>query len=149
MFSADSIPPNPPYSDEAKKLHETHATETGELLNQLAAQGMQRATMDDFMIASERDAECDRLDRIRKELEDEREKFTHAAVKLGKEKSTFEVKLDDFLSLTLSLIFVFRVKGSSFWKTGDHGRSNNCFPSALPPLLRKHYPPVWLLTFLT
>ena len=49
--------------------------------------------MDELMIASERDAERDRLDRIKKELEDEREKFTHAAVKLGKEKSTFEVRL--------------------------------------------------------
>jgi hypothetical protein len=54
---------------------------------------MQRASMDDLMIASERDVERDRLDRIKKELEDEREKFTHAAVRLGKEKSAFEVRL--------------------------------------------------------
>lgn len=52
---------------------------------------MQRASMDDLMIASECDAERDRLDRIKKELEDEREKFTQAAVRLGKEKSSFEV----------------------------------------------------------
>ncbi|KAH0836788.1 Afadin and alpha-actinin-binding-domain-containing protein [Lanmaoa asiatica] len=83
--------------DEAKELHETHTTETRELLNQLAAQGLQRASMDDLMIASERDAEHDRLDRIKKQLEDEREKFTQAAVKLGKEKSAFESERIRFL----------------------------------------------------
>ncbi|KAG9313138.1 hypothetical protein JVU11DRAFT_6588 [Chiua virens] len=76
--------------DEAKKLHETHATETRELLDQLAAQGMQRASMDDLLIASEREAERDRLDRIRKELEGERAEFTQATMKLSKEKSAFE-----------------------------------------------------------
>ncbi|KAG8221070.1 hypothetical protein J3R82DRAFT_2585 [Butyriboletus roseoflavus] len=83
--------------DEVNKLHETHATETRELLNQLAVQGMQKASMDDLMLASERDAERDRVDRIKKELEDEREKFTQAAVKLGKEKSTFESERIRFL----------------------------------------------------
>lgn len=101
--------------------------------------------MDDLMIASERDAEHDRLDRIKKELEDERKKFTRAAVKLGKEKSVFEVMLVDLLSLTLSLIFVFRVKGSSSRKKGDHGKFSKCSPNTLPSLLRKHYPPAHFL----
>ncbi|KAF8448876.1 Afadin and alpha-actinin-binding-domain-containing protein [Boletus edulis BED1] len=83
--------------DEAKQLHETHATETRELLNQLAYQGTQRASMDGLMIASELDAEHDQLDRIRKELEDERKKFTHAAVKLGNEKSAFESERIKFM----------------------------------------------------
>lgn len=106
-FPTDS----PSCSEEAKTLHETHAIETRELFDQLqATQAIQRASVDDLMIASECDAERDRLDRIKKELEGEREKFTHAAVKLGKEKATFEVRVIDFLSLTSSLIFMFRVK---------------------------------------
>ena len=109
--------------------------------------------MDDLMTASEHDAERDRLDCIKKELEDEREKFTHAAVKLGKEKSAFEVTLFNVLSSTWSLIFMFRVNVSSSWKKGDHGRSNKCSLNTLQPLLRKHchptylLPRVWLLTF--
>lgn len=106
-FATDNIYSSPP--DEARKLHETHATETRELLNQLAAQGMQRASVDDLLITSEHDAERDRLDRIKKELEDEREKFTRAAVKLGKEKSSFEVKLIGLFSLKY-LISHFRVQ---------------------------------------
>ena len=101
--------------------------------------------MDDLMIASGRDVERDRLDRIKKELEDEREKFTHAAVRLGKEKSAFEVRLVNLLSPILSLIFMVRVKGSSSWMKGDHGRSSKCSRSTHPPQLRKHYLPGYLL----
>lgn len=110
--------------------------------------------MDDLKIVSECDAERHRLDRIKKELEDEREKFTRAAVKLGKEKSTFEVGLVNFHSIALSLIFMLRAKGSGSWKKGDHGRFSKCSLSTLPPVLRKNYlptyllPRVWLLTFL-
>jgi len=92
--------------------------------------------MDDLKIVSECDTERHRLDRIRKELEDEREKFTRASVKLGKEKSTFEVGLVNFLSLTLSLIFMLRAKGSSSWKKGDHGRSSKCSLNTLPLVLQ-------------
>lgn len=91
--------------DEAKKLQAAHATETRELLSQLAAQGTQKAYMEDLLITSKNDAEHDRLDRIKRELEDEREKFTRAAVKLGKEKSAFEVRLVDLIHLPPSFLY--------------------------------------------
>lgn len=69
--------------------------------------------MDGALITSEHDAERERLDSIKKELEDERGKFTRAAVKLGKEKSAFEVGLVDLPLPASSLIFASRVKESS------------------------------------
>ncbi|KAG6381745.1 Afadin and alpha-actinin-binding-domain-containing protein [Boletus reticuloceps] len=105
LLEADSTPKTVNVFGPSSRSFRTnlaHATETRELLNQLASQGTQRASMDGLMIASELDAEHDQLDRIRKELEDEREKFTHAAVKLGNEKSAFEVGLVNLLSLTVS-----------------------------------------------
>ncbi|KAF9224074.1 hypothetical protein BS17DRAFT_880114 [Gyrodon lividus] len=86
--------------EEAKKLHQTHAAETRVFLNQAAAQSLPRATGHvsvDPMIAPGRNAEHDRLDRIRKELDDERQKFTQAAVKLGTEKTAFESDRIKFL----------------------------------------------------
>ncbi|KIJ65501.1 hypothetical protein HYDPIDRAFT_174941 [Hydnomerulius pinastri MD-312] len=86
--------------DDAKKLHETHAAETRALLDKVAEQAIPRNATDvsgDLMIAPERDAERDRLDRIKKELDDERHKFTEAAVKLGREKAALESERIKFL----------------------------------------------------
>ncbi|KIK75252.1 hypothetical protein PAXRUDRAFT_19156 [Paxillus rubicundulus Ve08.2h10] len=55
--------------DEAKKLHERHAAETCVLLSQVATQCVPRIAVDvsvDLMTAPERDAERDRLNRIKK-----------------------------------------------------------------------------------
>jgi hypothetical protein len=123
-------------SDEAKKLHERHAAETCALLNQVAAQGVPRTPTDvsvDLMLAPERDAERDRLDRIKKELDDERQKFTEAAVKLGKEKTAFEVGTIDVRLSVSCLILASRVTGSSSWKRSDHGKFNKCFLRYLQP----------------
>ncbi|KAF9233476.1 Afadin and alpha-actinin-binding-domain-containing protein [Melanogaster broomeanus] len=87
-------------SYDAKRLHEMHAAEKCALLNQVAAQGVPRTDADvsvDLMIAPERDAEQDRLYHIKEELADERQKFTVAAVKLGKEKAAFESERIKFL----------------------------------------------------
>jgi len=45
------------------------------------------------MTQPERDLAAERLERMKTELDEERRKFTDAAVRLGKEKATLEVKL--------------------------------------------------------
>lgn len=42
------------------------------------------------------DAERERLDKIKNELDAEREKFTQAAVKLGEDRATLEVRSRKF-----------------------------------------------------
>lgn len=44
------------------------------------------------MTQPERDLAAERLERMKTELEEERRKFTDAAVKLGHEKAALEVK---------------------------------------------------------
>ena len=46
----------------------------------------------DLITAPARDEERQRLDARFKELEDERQKFTEAAIRLGKEKAALEVR---------------------------------------------------------
>jgi hypothetical protein len=46
------------------------------------------------MTQPERDLATERLQRMKTELEEERRKFTDAAVKLGHEKSALEVKFN-------------------------------------------------------
>ena len=46
----------------------------------------------DLITAPARDEERQRLDARFKELEDERQKFTEAAIRLGKEKAAIEVR---------------------------------------------------------
>jgi hypothetical protein len=45
----------------------------------------------ELMTAPTADAERERLDKIKRELDEEREKFTQAAIKLGKERALLEV----------------------------------------------------------
>jgi hypothetical protein len=47
----------------------------------------------DLMIQPERDLAAERLERMKAELDEERKKFTDAAVKLGKEKAALEVNI--------------------------------------------------------
>jgi len=47
----------------------------------------------DLMTQPERDFAAERLERMKTELDEERRKFTDAAVKLGKEKAALEVKI--------------------------------------------------------
>lgn len=48
----------------------------------------------ELMTASMADAERERLEKIRQELDNEREKFTQAAVQLGRERTALEVGLN-------------------------------------------------------
>jgi hypothetical protein len=47
----------------------------------------------DLMTQPERDLAAERLERMKAELDEERRKFTDAAVKLGKEKAALEVNI--------------------------------------------------------
>ena len=47
----------------------------------------------DLMITPAKDEEKDRIELTKMELEEERRKFTEAAVRLGREKATLEVSL--------------------------------------------------------
>ncbi|KAG1735884.1 Afadin and alpha-actinin-binding-domain-containing protein [Suillus paluster] len=88
--------------DEAKKLHERHIAETQALLTQIASQvsSTERDPRDasvELMTQPERDLAAERLERMKIELDEERRKFTNAAVKLGKEKATLEAERIQFL----------------------------------------------------
>ncbi|KAG1812890.1 Afadin and alpha-actinin-binding-domain-containing protein [Suillus subaureus] len=88
--------------DEAKKLHERHVIETQALLMQIASQtsSTERDTRDEsveLMTQPERDFAAERLERMKTELDEERRKFTDAAVKLGKEKAALETERTQFL----------------------------------------------------
>ncbi|KAG2042756.1 Afadin and alpha-actinin-binding-domain-containing protein [Suillus americanus] len=88
--------------DEAKKLHERQVAETQALLMQIASQtsSMERGPRDEsveLMTQPERDLAAERLERMKTELDEERRKFTDAAVKLGKEKTALETERIQFL----------------------------------------------------
>ncbi|KAG2363148.1 Afadin and alpha-actinin-binding-domain-containing protein [Suillus spraguei] len=88
--------------DEAKKLHERHVLETQALLMQIATQtsSTERITRDEsveLMTQPERDLAAERLERMKTELDEERRKFTDAAVKLGREKAALETERIQFL----------------------------------------------------
>ncbi|KIK35209.1 hypothetical protein CY34DRAFT_812336 [Suillus luteus UH-Slu-Lm8-n1] len=88
--------------DAAEKLHERHVAETQALLTQIVSQTSstgygQREESIDLMTQPERDLATERLERMKTELEEERRKFTDAAVKLGDEKSALETERIQFL----------------------------------------------------
>jgi hypothetical protein len=65
-------------------------------LMQVASQASCTEPMDssvDLMTQPERDLAAERLERMKAELDEERRKFTDAAVKLGKEKAALEVNI--------------------------------------------------------
>ncbi|KAI0675899.1 Afadin and alpha-actinin-binding-domain-containing protein [Trametes maxima] len=88
--------------DEAQKQAATSAAQVQELFDRFAEEQAEVAgrTMDismDLMTAPARDEERQRLDIRFKELEEERQKFTEAAVRLGKEKAALEAERLKFL----------------------------------------------------
>ncbi|OJA18318.1 hypothetical protein AZE42_02805 [Rhizopogon vesiculosus] len=88
--------------EEAKKLHERHGAETEALLMQIASQASRtdrdpRDISIDLMTQPERDIAAERFERMKVELDEERRKFTEAAVKLGKEKAALEAEHIRFL----------------------------------------------------
>ncbi|KAG2137743.1 Afadin and alpha-actinin-binding-domain-containing protein [Suillus cothurnatus] len=88
--------------DEARKLHERHVAETQAVLMQIASQTSStecrpRDESVELMTQPERDLAAERLERMKTELDEERRKFTDAAVKLGKEKAALETERIQFL----------------------------------------------------
>ncbi|KAF9454385.1 hypothetical protein P691DRAFT_692547, partial [Macrolepiota fuliginosa MF-IS2] len=83
--------------EQSQKQSQTHAAETQALFDQFIA-GQQKISDNisemsmELMTAPNVDEERERLDRIKKELHDEREKFTKAAIKLGKERTALEAE---------------------------------------------------------
>jgi hypothetical protein len=57
----------------------------------------------DLMITPIKDEEKNRIEATKKELEEERRKFTEAAVRLGREKAALEVRFGFILLLLLVL----------------------------------------------
>jgi hypothetical protein len=54
----------------------------------------------DLMTAPEKDTESERLDALRRALDAEREKFTDATIKLGKERAKLEVITTPFCCMS-------------------------------------------------
>ncbi|KZT67343.1 hypothetical protein DAEQUDRAFT_739427 [Daedalea quercina L-15889] len=82
--------------DEAQKQAATYAAQTQELFDRFAEdERLRRGEVGemsvDLMTAPARDEERQRLDARFKELDEERKKFTEAAVRLGREKAVLEV----------------------------------------------------------
>ncbi len=71
-----------------QELFDRFAEEQAEAATHTAEMSM------DLMTAPARDEERQRLDARFKELEAERQKFTEAAVRLGKEKAALEVRVE-------------------------------------------------------
>lgn len=74
--------------EEKDVQYKSQAAELHTLLGQIREQS---STQDPHIIGSEQERE--RLDQIKKELEDERAKFTEASVKLGRERAALEVSV--------------------------------------------------------
>lgn len=119
-------------SDEAQKQASSYASQTQALFDRFAAderllQGDVGDVSVDLMTVPARDEERQRLEARFKELDDERKKFTEAAVRLGREKAALEVRYSDLASvflLALTLIIMYRQNASSFWKRNALGKSS-------------------------
>lgn len=82
------------HSDESEKQTESYAAQTQELIEKLTREdhtSKDREPSVDLMMTPALDEELERLHKRAEELEEDRRKFTEAAVKLGKEKAMFEV----------------------------------------------------------
>ncbi|KAL4065926.1 Afadin and alpha-actinin-binding-domain-containing protein [Scleroderma yunnanense] len=78
--------------EEKKLQYESQSTELRMLLGQMREQSSLQGTH-----VKDSELECERLDRVKKELEDERAKFTGAAVKLSRERAALENERIKFL----------------------------------------------------
>ena len=88
-----------------------HATETQALFDKFAkkhrdATGEIGEMSIELISAPLRDEEMERLDSLRRELDSERQRFTEAAVKFGREKADLEVNLSSgMLAFTNELLY--------------------------------------------
>ena len=116
-------------ADEAQKQAAAYAAQTQELFDRYAEderlkQGYVGEMSVDLMTVPARDEERQRLDERFRELDEERKKFTEAAVRLGREKAALEVPLYVRRLVSVLLIWRFyRRNGSSSLKRNDRGKS--------------------------
>lgn len=114
--------------DEAQKQTAAYAAQTQELFDRYAEderlkQGTVGEMSVDLMTAPARDEERQRLDERFRELDEERKKFTEAAVRLGREKAALEVRLYARHSKHMSLMLMFyRRNTSNSSKRNGRGR---------------------------
>lgn len=96
----------------SQKESVAHAAETQALFDKFVAKNHRVATGEigemsiELISAPLRDEEKERLDILRRELDSERQRFTEAAVKFGREKAALEVNLSfGMLALTNGLLY--------------------------------------------
>ena len=95
----------------SQKESTAHAAETQALFDKFAknhrdTKGEIGEISMELISAPLRDEEKERLDSLRRELDSERQRFTEAAIKFGREKADLEVKLSlGMLALTNGLLY--------------------------------------------
>lgn len=95
----------------SQKQSTAHAAETQAMFDKFAkdhriATGEIGEMSIELMSAPLRDEEMERLDNLRRELDTERQRFTEAAVKFGREKAALEVKFSfEMFALTDALLY--------------------------------------------
>jgi hypothetical protein len=87
-------------TEQAHVQSATHAAHTQALFDQLAEEHHfikddARDMSVDLITVTVKDEEKERLEAIKKQLKEEREKFTEAAIKLGRDKAALEVRYLD------------------------------------------------------
>ncbi len=87
----------------------------------------------ELMSAPMRDQEKERLEKLRAELDSDRQRFTEAAIKFGCERAVHEVTLLSPPSSKV-LYMYYRQSASAFWKKDVPGNSRKCL--MISPLLR-------------
>lgn len=111
------------------KQTESYAAQTQELFERLAVDERsvkQREPSVDLMTSPALDEERQRLNEISEELEEDRRKFTEAALKLGKEKAALEASLCLVFGPSKKSNQLLRPKESSFWRRRGRGKSMLC-----------------------
>lgn len=114
---------------DSQKQTESYAAQTQELFEKLAVEdrsAKQREPSVDLMTSPALDVERERLNEISEELEDDRRKFTEAALKLGKEKAALEASFCFVFRLREQSDQVLRPKELNFWRRRGCGKLMSC-----------------------
>ena len=124
-------------TENAHKQSAAHAAETQALFDGLQEQPAVARAGDvdevsaDLMITPAKDEERDRIEVMKRGLDEERRKFTEAAVKLGREKAALEVISSPFVNVLIRILIGlnYRLNAYDSWTRSDHGKSSRCLPS--------------------
>ena len=111
-------------TDNAQKQSASYAQQAQDLLERFSAE--KQAEDERRRVASVQKEQNLRSER--QELEEDRRKFSEAAVKLGKDKAALEVSLLSFCvsSQRAMLTLLYRLNASASWKRSVHGSSIVC-----------------------